>query len=66
MSQTNKTRFHLPDGPEQKQRDADMAQGATDWSFAAIAWLYEHDASVIADATEPGSPAPVVNAQARH
>jgi salicylate hydroxylase len=66
MSQTNKARFHLPDGAEQQQRDAHMAQGATDWSFAAIAWLYEHDASVIADATEPGSPAPVVNAQARH
>jgi salicylate hydroxylase len=66
MSQSNKARFHLPDGPEQRQRDAHMAQGATDWSLAAIAWLYEHDAAVIADAAEPGAPAPVVNAQARH
>jgi salicylate hydroxylase len=66
MSQTNKARFHLADGPEQQQRDAHMARGATDWSFAAIAWLYEHDASVIEQAGEPGSPVPVVNAQARH
>src|ERR1043166_4262638 len=66
MSQTNKMRFHLADGLEQQQRDAHMAQGATDWSFAAIAWLYEHDASAIEQVVEPGSPAPVVNAQARH
>jgi 2-polyprenyl-6-methoxyphenol hydroxylase-like FAD-dependent oxidoreductase len=66
MSQTNKTRFHLPDGAEQQQRDAQMAQNATDWSLAAIAWLYEHDASAIEGAAEPASPAAVVNAQARH
>jgi hypothetical protein len=24
-----------------------MARGATDWSWAAIAWLYEHDAEVV-------------------
>jgi len=64
MSQTNKTRFHLPDGAEQQQRDAHMAQGATDWSFAAIAWLYEHDASVLDAAAEPCSAAAVVNARA--
>jgi salicylate hydroxylase len=66
MSETNKTRFHLPDGPEQQQRDAHMARGATDWSFAAIAWLYQHDASVLDDAAEPAAAAAVVNAQARH
>jgi salicylate hydroxylase len=66
MSQTNKTRFHLPDGPEQDQRDAHMAQGATDWSFAAIAWLYQHDASVLDEAAEPRSLAAVVKPQARH
>jgi salicylate hydroxylase len=48
MSTTNKDRFHLPDGPEQQQRDAEMAQASTDWSFAAVAWIYEHDASDIA------------------
>jgi salicylate hydroxylase len=47
LSETNKTRFHLPDGPEQQERDAAMASGATDWSLAAIAWLYEHDAEVV-------------------
>ena len=64
MSQTNKTRFHLPDGPAQQQRDAQMANGATDWSLAAIAWLYEHDAAVVADPAEPRSAASVVNPSA--
>ena len=41
----NKTRFHLPDGPEQEERDAQMATGSTDWSKTAIAWIYEHDAT---------------------
>ena len=44
-STANKTRFHLPDGPEQAARDAEMAAGATDWSFKAVAWIYEHDAA---------------------
>ncbi|BCJ45058.1 monooxygenase [Actinoplanes ianthinogenes] len=44
MSAANKTRFHLPDGPDQRDRDADLAAGATGWSFDAIAWLYEHRA----------------------
>jgi salicylate hydroxylase len=47
MSETNKTRFHMPDGQAQRERDAQMARGATDWSWAAIAWLYEHDAEVV-------------------
>lgn len=47
MSEINKTRFHLADGPKQQQRDAAMAEGATDWSLAAIAWLYEHDAEAV-------------------
>lgn len=46
MSADNKTRFHLPDGREQRQRDAQMAGGATDWSFKAVAWIYEHDATL--------------------
>jgi salicylate hydroxylase len=66
MSQSNKTRFHLPDGPEQQQRDAHMARGSTDWSLAAIAWLYEHDASVLDEPAEPRSAPPVVKPQARH
>jgi salicylate hydroxylase len=45
MSATNKTRFHLADGPDQEKRDAEMATGSTDWSKKAIAWIYEHDAT---------------------
>jgi len=48
LSAANKTRFHLPDGPEQEARDAEMARGATDWSIDAVAWLYGHDASALA------------------
>lgn len=47
MSAGNRTRFHLPDGPEQRERDAEMASGATDWSFKAAAWIYEHDAGFV-------------------
>jgi salicylate hydroxylase len=50
----NKTRFHLPDGPAQEARDAQMAKGMTDWSYRAIAWLYGHDASLLElDTTAP-------------
>ena len=65
MSETNKTRFHLADGPEQQQRDDEMARGSTDWSLAAIAWLYQHDASVVNEAAEPALAAAVVKPQAR-
>jgi len=44
LSAVNKTRFHLPDGPAQQARDAEMARGATDWSLDAVAWLYGYDA----------------------
>ncbi|GAB3974486.1 FAD-dependent monooxygenase [Plantactinospora veratri] len=46
LSADNKIRFHLPDGPEQRDRDARMAGGGTDWSVEAVAWIYRHDASV--------------------
>jgi salicylate hydroxylase len=49
MARTNKTRFHLPDGPEQEERDAKMQTGATDFSLDAIAWIYGHDARVVED-----------------
>ena len=41
----NKTRFHMPDGAAQMERDALMGKGMTDWSYRAIAWVYEHDAA---------------------
>jgi salicylate hydroxylase len=44
MSADNKIRFHLPDGPEQRERDERMAAGSAAWSFNAVGWLYEHDA----------------------
>ena len=46
-SRNNKIRFHLPDGPQQQERDAQMASGSTDWSFKAVQWLYGHDAGSI-------------------
>jgi salicylate hydroxylase len=49
MSEANKIRFHMPDGHAQRERDVEMASGATDWSWAAIAWLYEHDAEVVVE-----------------
>ena len=39
-----KTSHHLPDGPAQQARDAEMARGRTDFSREAIAWLYGYDA----------------------
>ncbi len=47
LSAANKTRFHLPDGAAQRERDRQMATEATDWSFDAVAWIYEHDASAV-------------------
>jgi salicylate hydroxylase len=47
LSTLNKTRFHLPDGPEQQERDALMASGSTDFSIKAVEWIYGHDASEI-------------------
>jgi salicylate hydroxylase len=49
LSTANKTRFHLADGPQQRARDAEMARGATDWSFDAVAWIYAHDAAAPAE-----------------
>ncbi len=46
LSRANKTRFHLPDGPQQMTRDADLAAHG-DRSIAATAWLYGHDAEKI-------------------
>jgi salicylate hydroxylase len=42
-SEANKTRHHLPDGPAQEARDAEMARGGTDFSAEAVAWLYGYD-----------------------
>jgi len=55
LSQGNKTRFHLPDGPEQCARDEQMARGGTDFSFAATEWLYGHDAAAVPGTVVPGT-----------
>ena len=44
LAEINKTRFHLPDGPAQQARDAEMARGTTDFSLKAVSWLYGYDA----------------------
>jgi salicylate hydroxylase len=45
-SANNRTRFHLPDGPEQQARDQAMATSG-DRSIANIGWLYLHDAGAV-------------------
>jgi salicylate hydroxylase len=42
LSAVNRTRFHLPDGEAQRERDALMIT-AGDRSFDALRWLYDHD-----------------------
>ena len=57
MARGNAGRFHLPDGPEQRARDAAMAS-----SFGLspeIDWLYGHDAEAIDGAVSAGGGAPV-------
>ena len=45
-SAANRTRFHLPDGPEQQKRDELMA-GSGDRSLANIGWLHQHNAALV-------------------
>ena len=47
LSAANKTRLHLPDGPQQQARDAQLATGSTDWSVGTVTWIYEHDPAVL-------------------
>jgi salicylate hydroxylase len=44
MSRANKTRFHLPDGPAQEQRDAEWSR-LPDRSPETLRWLYGFDAT---------------------
>jgi salicylate hydroxylase len=54
MSTENKTRFHLPDGPEQLERDEHMAGGSTDFAIKAVEWIYAHDAAAIDASAQTG------------
>jgi salicylate hydroxylase len=53
MSRANKLRFHLPDGPEQRARDAEWSR-AGDRSPDALRWLYEHDPAALEESTAAG------------
>ena len=53
----NKTRNHLPDGPEQEARDAAMAAGTAAWVIGASLWVYRHDAFAAAETGALGLPA---------
>lgn len=57
LASANKTRFHLPDGTAQRERDAKMAAGGTDWSHQAIGWLFDYDALAAAETGGAGLPA---------
>jgi salicylate hydroxylase len=46
MSRANKIRFHMPDGPAQRARDAEWAR-ASDRSPDSLRWLYAHDQSML-------------------
>ena len=56
LSAANKTRFHLPDGPEQAARDAKKAAGGTDYSIETIGWLYGYDAAAVVETGNLGLP----------
>jgi len=60
LAAANKIRFHLPDGPEQAQRDAQMAAGGTDWSIPVIDWLYGYEAAAAVDSGYLGLPSAAV------
>ena len=46
-SQDNRQRFHLPDGPQQRARDAQIRDASTDWFLQAMDWVYGHDAGAV-------------------
>jgi salicylate hydroxylase len=46
-SKENQSRFHLPDGPQQRERDARIGDAETDWFLKAIGWVYTHDAGAL-------------------
>jgi salicylate hydroxylase len=50
LSRANKTRFHLPDGPDQEARDAEWSR-ASDRAPDALRWLYAHDPAALEPAT---------------
>ena len=43
MSEANRTRFHLPDGQGQQERDAELARVTNAESIMTVGWLYGFD-----------------------
>ena len=56
LSSANKLRFHLPDGPEQRKRDMEMAESAGNRSLHARSWLYGYDAEAAVQTADLGIP----------
>ena len=52
MASDNKVRLHLPDGPAQEARDAELASGTTDIFFSAWEWLYRHNPEAAVDLSD--------------
>jgi salicylate hydroxylase len=65
LSEASKQRFHIPDGPAQVARDAEMASGRTDFSLSAVAWLYGHDAQVLDESSATFSQLPSLDRPAK-
>jgi salicylate hydroxylase len=45
LATRNKQQFHLPDGPAQQERDAQLTRGTAGFALNAVAWIYGHDAA---------------------
>jgi salicylate hydroxylase len=45
-SWNNKARYHMPDGPGQAERDAQLARNETD-AYIHVGWVYGHDAGIL-------------------
>jgi salicylate hydroxylase len=48
MSWDNNTFYHLPDGPEQAERDQALQGTATESGLAALRWIYGNDPETLA------------------
>jgi salicylate hydroxylase len=56
-ARVNKMRNHLPDGAEQRARDAAMATGQAQWAIGTSDWVYDYDAIEAAHTGTLGLPA---------
>jgi salicylate hydroxylase len=47
LADVNRQTFHLPDGPDQRNRDSALARDEIGFAISRIGWLYGHDAGEI-------------------